>query len=311
VSELSLINVEKRIHNIRGMQVMLDSDLAEMYGVEVRRINEQVKRNPSRFPETFMFQLTEIEYENLRSQNATSSTESPDVALRSQNATLKSSPQHGGRRYLPYAFTEQGVAMLSAVLKSETAIQTSLRIMDAFVKMRQFLNDNANLFTRLDTLEKRQVSQEIKADEKFEQLFNALEAKNQTPQQGVFFEGQIFDAHVLMADLIKSAQQSIILIDNYIDETVLVLLAKRKAGVKVKLLCKEISETLKLDIKKHNAQYPGVSAQVFEQSHDRFLIIDEQTVYHIGASIKDLGKKWFAFSKMNISALEMLGRVKL
>ena len=299
-------HIEKHIYTLRGMQVMLDSDLAEMYGVEVRRINEQVKRNPDRFPETFMFQLAEEEFADLRSQNAISSSEDASV---SQNATLNLKTKHGGRRYLPYVFTEQGVAMLSSVLKTEAAVQTSIHIINAFVKMRQFLTTNANLFVRLDALEKRQITHEIKADEKFEQLFTALENKNTPPKQGIFFDGQIYDAYTFVADIIRSAQKSIDLIDNYIDDTVLTLLSKKQSNVAVRIFTKTVTSQLKQDVEKFNTQYPTLKAEQFNKAHDRFLIIDRQIVYHFGASLKDLGKKWFAFSKMDIDAFQMLERL--
>jgi hypothetical protein len=211
---------------------------------------------------------------------------------------------------LPYAFTEQGVAMLSAVLRSDEAVQTSIGIMNAFVRQRQFLLHNADLFRRLDHIEKRQIAGEIKTDERFEQVFKALEDKSIKPKQGIFFDGQVFDAYAFVCDLIRSASRRIILIDNYLDESVLVLLSKRKAGVTAQLLTKTISRQLAQDIDKFNAQYPAIEARAFKLAHDRFLIIDDD-IYHIGASLKDLGKKWFAFSKMEMRAIEMLAKVKI
>jgi hypothetical protein len=200
--------------------------------------------------------------------------------------------------------------MLSAVLRSEKAVQTSIQIIDAFVKMRQFLANNADLFMRLESIEKRQLVHEIKVDEKFEQLFNALEDKSVKPKQGIFFDGQIFDAYAFVCDLIRSATQRIILIDNYVDESVLTLLSKREAEVTTQILTNSISKALALDVEKFNRQYPAIEVQTFKSSHDRFLIIDDD-IYHIGASLKDLGKKWVAFSKMDVSAIEMLQRVKI
>lgn len=200
---------------------MLDSDLAKLYDVESKRLNEQVKRNIARFPQQFRFQLTEKEYQNLRSQFAASSS---NDSLRSQSVTLN----HGGRRYLPYVFTEQGVSMLSAVLKSDKAIQTSIHIINSFVKMRQFLSHNGDIFKRLDLVEKRQISYEIKTDEKFEKLFDALEDKTIKPKQGIFYDGQMFDAYIFVSDLIRSAKSKIILIDNYVDDSVLTLFSKIK-----------------------------------------------------------------------------------
>ena len=208
-------------------------------------------------------------------------------------------------KYLPYAFTEQGVAMLSAVLRSDIAIKVSIQIINAFVAMRRFIAANALIFQRLDTLETKQ----LETDNKIDHVLNAIESKEIQLKQGIFFDGQIFDAYKFVADLIRTAQESIILIDNYIDDTVLIRLTKRNKGVKVTILTKTISKQLALDIKKFNEQYPAIEIKEFKNSHDRFIIIDNTTVYHFGASLKDLGKKWFAFSKMEIKAVEMLARL--
>ena len=286
---------------------MLDSDLAEIYGVEAKRLNEQVKRNIDRFPAEFRFQLTQEECDtHLRSQFTTSSGAE---FLRSQIATLDDN-RGKHRKYLPYAFTEQGIAMLSAVLRSDTAVKVSIQIMQAFVAMRRFLASNAPLLQRLDTLEKRQLSLEITTDERFEQVFNAIEDKSISPSRGIFFEGQVFDAYVFVNDLLRTAQKSIVLIDNYIDDTVLLQLSKRPENVSATILTKSITPGLEQDLKKHNSQYPPISIKVFPHSHDRFLILDGETVYHIGASLKDLGKRWFAFSRMEKESLVFMARVK-
>jgi phage regulator Rha-like protein len=294
--------IENRIFTVRGAQVMLDSDLAEMYAVPSKRLNEQVKRNIERFPDSFRFQLTSNEWENLRSQIATLKN---DSFLRSQIGTLKDD-RGKHRKYLPYVFTEQGVAMLSAVLRSETAVKVSIQIMDVFVEMRKMILGNAALYQRLDKIEVRQ----IETDQKFEQVFKALESKNQQPETGIFFEGQVFDAYTFVADSIKKATHSIILIDNYVDETVLTLLTKRGKDVIATIYTKQISKQLQLDIQKHNQQYPTIEVKLLADTHDRFLIIDQQELYHIGASLKDLGKKWFAFSKMDSLTLEVLNKLK-
>jgi hypothetical protein len=286
-----LVLTEHYIFMVRDQQVMLDRDLASLYGVETKVLNQAVKRNIARFPEPFRFQLTQLENDQL-------------VTDCDRFASLKHSTS------LPYAFTEQGVAMLSAVLRSDEAVQTSIGIMNAFVRQRQFLLHNADLFRRLDHIEKRQIAGEIKTDERFEQVFKALEDKSIKPKQGIFFDGQVFDAYAFVCDLIRSASRRIILIDNYLDESVLVLLSKRKAGVTAQLLTKTISRQLAQDIDKFNAQYPAIEALAFKLAHDRFLIIDDD-IYHIGASLKDLGKKWFAFSKMEMRAIEMLAKVKI
>ena len=279
--------VESLIRVIRGQQVMLDRDLAELYGVETRRLNEQVKRNIERFPEDFMFQLTPNEFDNLKSQIATSSW--------------------GGVRKLPYAFTEQGVAMLSGVLKSSTAVEANIRIMRAFVSMRHFMVNNAAVFQRLETIEFNQLeSNKVQAkilahqevqDHRIDEIFRRLDEGMYKPKQGIFFDNQIYDAYSFVSELVKSAKQRIILIDNYVDESVLTLLDKREDTVSAIIYTQQISRQLRLDVDRHNSQYPPIEISVFRRSHDRFLCIDD-TVYHVGASIKDLGKKWFAFSKM-------------
>ncbi len=296
MAENKIVNADKLqglIYTIRGVQVMYDSDLAELYGVEIKRLNEQVKRNRERFPEEFMFQLTDEEFAFLRSQNATLET---------------GRGRH--RKYLPYVFTEQGVAMLSAVLRSETAVKISIQIIKAFVAMRKFITTNAQIFHRLDAVEQKQLEQKVETDEKFDQIFNAIESKEITPKQGIFFDGQIFDAYKFVSDLIRREKKSIVIIDNYIDDSVLLLLTKRKKSVTVKIFTKTISKQLALDVKKYNSQYPHVEIIKFKYAHDRFIIIDDKEVFHFGASLKDLGKKWFAFSKLGKDAFRLMERLK-
>ena len=290
-SVINVDTIQNKIYNIRDMQVMLDRDLAELYGVETKRINEVVKRNPDKFPYDLMFEMTQNEVE----------------ILRSQNATFKESLNN--RKYLPKVFTEQGVYMLATVLKSKIATEVTLSIMRTFTKMKHFLSQNQNLFQKIDQIEKRQLSYEIKTDEKIDKIFKAIEDKSIKPKQGIFFDGQIFDAYEFVADLVKDAKSSIKLIDNYIDETVLTLFSKNQ-DIKVTIYTKSISKQLKLDLEKYNSQYTQIEIKKFDISHDRFLIIDENKVYHIGASLKDLGKKWFAFSKMDIDNFEMFKRLK-
>jgi len=268
---------------------MLDSDLSELYGVEIRTLNQAVKRNKERFPEDFMFKLTKEEYE----------------PLRSQFVTLKNG-RGKHRKYLPYVFTEQGVAMLSAVLRSKTAVEVSIKIMKAFVAMRKFLINNSHIFARLEKAEYKL----IEHDKKLEIVFEALESKEQIPEQGIFFDGQIFDAYRFVSDLIRSAKKSLILIDNYIDDSVLTLFTKRKVNVKAFIFVSKITKEIRLDIEKHNKQYPPIEIRKIKNIHDRFLIMDDQDVYHLGASLKDLGKKLFAFSKMNKEGLKILKKVK-
>jgi hypothetical protein len=284
--------IENRIFHFRGTQVMLDSDLANIYKVETRVLNQAVNRNIERFPELFRFQLTEAEFENWKSQIVMSENHN----LKSQNVM---SSAHGGRRTLPYAFTEQGVAMLSAVLRSDVAVKVSIQIISAFVEMRKFIANHYGLLQRMEGIERKQ----IETDQKFEQVFKALESKNAIPNQGVFFDGQVFDAYELASKIIRSAKNSIVLIDNYIDESTLTHLSKKTKAVKVLLLTKTMSNQLTLDVKKANEQYGNFDIRVFANSHDRFIIIDNSDVYHVGASLKDLGKKWFAFSKMDKSSV--------
>lgn len=283
---LSIENIQSRIYSIRGFYVMLDRDIAVCYGVEVRRLNEQVKRNKGRFPQSFCFQLTESEFANLKSQIAISSW--------------------GGRRTMPYAFTEQGVAMLSAVLKTDTAVEMSVKIIDAFVAMRRFILANAQIFQRLDTLELKQ----LETDQKIDKVIKVIESREIQPKQGIFYDGQIFDAYIFISDLFKSAENSIIIIDNYLDDSVLTLLTKRKKDVKVDLYTKNPSKALIQDVQKFNEEYSPIELRDFQSAHDRFIIIDETDLYHLGASLKDLGKKWFAFSKMDIGAVDMLSKLK-
>lgn len=267
---VNIDTIQNRIYKLRGVQVMIDYDLAEIYQVQTKVFNQAVKRNSNRFPESFRFQLSENEWEHLRSQILTSTKANP---LRSQNVTIES--QRGKhRKYLPYAFTEQGVAMLSAVLRSDTAVNVSIQIMQAFVEMKKFIATNALLFNRLEKVELKQ----IENDQKFEQIFNAIQDKSIKSKQGIFFEGQVFDAYSFVADLIRSAENSIVLIDNYIDDTVLTLFTKRMPQVKVTIFTKRINKQLALDLKKHNEQYSPIQIKEFANSHDRFFIIDEKMV---------------------------------
>ena len=274
-------NIEPLIKVIRGQQVMLDKDLAMLYGVETKVLNQTVKRNIERFPNDFRFELSREE------------------CLRSQIVT---SNGRGGNRYSTYAFTEQGVAMLSSVLRSKTAIEVNIQIMRAFVSMRHFMVNNASVFSRLETIEYHQLEMQQhqqETDKRIDEVFRRLDEGNAKPKQGVFYNGQVYDAYTFVSDLIKSAKKRIVLIDNYVDETVLTLLDKRDNNVSAIIYTQQISRQFQLDIDRHNAQYAPIDVETFRLSHDRFLCIDDD-VYHIGASIKDLGKKWFGFSKMEI-----------
>jgi len=280
----SVPNIEEMIFTICGVQVMLDRDLAQLYGVSTSRLNQQVNRYIARFPEAFRFQLTTEERDKV-------------IAICNNLQSLKFNPS------LPYVFTEQGIAQLSSVLHSPIAIEVSVKIMNAFVVMRHFLVSNAAVFQRLENLEQHQIA----TDQRIDHVFHLLEA-GQQPQQGIFFDGQIFDAYTFVSDLIRSAKKRIVLLDNYIDDTVLTLLDKRKKTVSAEIYTRKILPQLSLDIAKHNAQYLPITVTTFDKTHDRFLCIDS-TVYHIGASLKDLGRKWFAFSRLEMSAEELLNKI--
>lgn len=275
-------SLQKRIFTVRGQQVMIDRDLAELYGVETKVLNQAVKRNLERFPESFRFQLNRDEKNEL-------------VTNCDRFKPLKHSSA------LPYAFTEQGVSMLSAVLKSDTAIQTSIAIMQTFVSMRHFMSQYALVFERMDTLERKQLVTETKVDA----ILDALEAKAKKPEQGVFYNGQIFEAYAFVSDLIRQAEKEIVLIDNYIDDTTLTLLSKNQTA-QITLYTQKLSKQLTLDIEKYNSQYRPLNTHTVKHVHDRFLVLDNQTCYLIGASLKDLGKKVFAFSKLNIDSYQLI-----
>ena len=252
--------IKDKILTIRGVQVMLDRDLAELYGVETKVLNQAVKRNIKRFPEDFMFQLSKEEMEILRSQFVTSSW--------------------GGVRYSAYAFTEQGVSMLSGLLNSDRAIKINIQIMRAFVLMRKFISQNAGIFQRLDNVEKKQIEYQMRTDENFDKIFKAIEDKSIKPKQGIFFDGQIFDAYKFANDLIKTAKKEIVLIDNYIDENTLMLFSTCE-NIEIVIYTKEINEKLKLDLDKYNSQYSPIEIRKFKSSHDRFLIIDNKQIYPV------------------------------
>ena len=280
------ISEEKRIqsliYEIRGKQIMIDSDVAHLYGYETRTINQTVKRNIKRFPEQFCFQLTAKEHENLISQFVTSSVKTDN---------------YGGRRKLPYVFTEQGIAMLSGLLKNEIAVEVSINIMNAFVMMRKFILNNREIFNRLITVEYRL----LEHDKKFDTVFDKIQ-KEEVIKEKIFYNGQIYDAYSLLVDIIKHAKKKIVIIENYIDKTILDLLSKKKVNVNVLVVTSPICKLSELDIAKFNEQYPKLVINNSNEYHDRFIIIDDD-IYHCGASLKDLGKKCFAISKMGDKTL--------
>ena len=275
-------NIQALIKTIRGVQVILDRDVASLYGVVTGALNRQVKRNEERFPEDFMFRLSVEEWNNLKCQIGISSW--------------------GGDRQLPYAFTENGIAMLSSVLRSPTAIEVNIRIMRAFSAMRRFLLANAQMFQRIETVEKRQIATDAKVDSILQRLDAA-----ETPLQGVFYNGQFWDARALVLSLVSRAKRSLILIDNWANTEVLDLFKKKREGVRLTIFTSEHYDKKHVphhkispaNVTTFNAQYPKLAVRYNETFHDRFLIIDDKELYLIGASLKDLGSKCFAFTKLD------------
>ncbi|MDP8161750.1 ORF6N domain-containing protein [Pasteurella skyensis] len=275
LTTMELFDIKSKIYTIRDKHVMLDRDLALLYGVETKRINEAVRNNPDKFPDDFYFELDNREFEYLRSKISTTNF----VKVRTN----------------PKVFTEQGVYMLATILKSKVASEITVSIIRTFADMRKILANHSTLLEQFYHLEKRQLSYEIKNDNNIDKIFKALECKNNIQEQGVFFNGQIFDAYNFISDLIRKAQKTIILIDNYIDDSTLTLFQKNQT-VSVTIYTHSIKTTLKLDLEKYNQQYKPITIKTNKNFHDRFLIIDDNEIYLIGASLKDLGKKVFWFS---------------
>lgn len=276
--EISNKEIKNLIYTIRGKQVMLDSDVAKLYYYETKNINKAVKRNIDRFPDDFWFQLTEIEFQALRFQIGTS---------------MQSKDFRGGRRYLPYVFTEQGIAMLAGILKNDIAVKVSINIIKSFIEMRKFISANGQLFERLTTMEYKL----LEHDKKFDEIFDKLQHEENIKQK-IFFEGQIYDAYSLIIDIIKKASKKILIIHNYIDDSVLKILTKKNKNVEVVILTSEKSNIQKIDIQKFNREYPNLKISKTNKFHDRFIVIDNNEMYHLGASIKDLGKKCFGINKI-------------
>ena len=320
--------IRGRILTFRGVPVMLDRDLAELYGVSTSRLNEQVKRNIERFPERFMFQLSDEEFKNWKSQIAISNSGGENMISQnpatgaenwiSQNAisNLTGSAVRMGLRKRPFVFTEHGVTMLASVLHSETAVRVSIAVIDAFVAMRRFLISNADVFKRIETVERRQIADQVQNEERFKKVFKALDEKKEKVQ-GVFYDGQIWDAAAFVERLIASARKSLLLIDNWATVATLDMFTKKRKGVSVKIVTsRHINrktqmpdiKILPADIAKFNAQYPKLDVCFSENFHDRFLIVDDKDVYLIGASLKDLAKKCFAFTKLDAGEIPGLKR---
>lgn len=293
--EVTSATISDLIHIIRGKQVILDSDLAMLYQVETSALNRSVKRNKKRFPEDFCFQLIEEEF--LRCQNGISKEKNMDG--------------RGGRRYMPYAFTEQGISMLSAILKTDVAINVSIGIMRAFVEMRKFLATNSLILNRVDELEVKQLEYQRSTDERFDKVFKYIENHAESEQK-IFFDGQIYDAFSLFTSIIQKAQKEIILIDGYVDIDTLNILAKKNAGTDVQIYTYASAQLTKKDIANFNAQYPTLTLKKTQIFHDRFIILDKKIAYHIGASIKDAGKKCFGISLIDDAGVvaNLLKRLK-
>lgn len=283
---LSTEKIQQLVYVIRNQQVMLDSDLAMLYQVETGALNRAVKRNKYRFPDDFCFQLTIEELTSLRCQIGISKKED------------SGNTSHGGRRYTPYVFTEQGIAMLASVLRSEIAAKVNVEIMRTFVTMRRFIANNTMLFTYIAELEMKQEKYINESDKKFKQVFDYIAAHTESEQK-IFYESQIFDAFSFFINLVSKATTSIILIDGYVDIDTLNIFTKKKTGVTVDIYTLPKSKLSKNDINNFNKQYPRLTVCYNTHFHDRFMIIDNIDVYHIGASLKDAGKKCFAVTKLN------------
>ncbi len=285
-NKLSNLDIRNLIYNIRGKQVMLDSDVATLFEYATKDLNRNVKNNIERFPEYYCFQLTNEEYKSLRCKNF----------------TLNENGRGQHRKYLPYVFTEYGITMLAGLLKSEVAVNVSIRIVNTFIEMRKFLSSNNQIFERLTSVEYKLLDH----DKKFDEVFNQLQLEENIKQR-IFFDGQIYDAYSLIIDIIKRANKKILIIDNYIDDSVLKMLIKKKNNVEVVILTSDKSNIENLDVKKFNKEYPILKVAKTNKFHDRFIVIDNKEMYHLGASIKDLGKKCFAINR--IEDIEIIEKI--
>ncbi len=278
--------ISSLVLKINGHQVILDFDLAKLYGVTTKVLNQAVKRNPSRFPNDFVFQIEQQKKDEL-------------VTNCDRLKTLKHS------LHSPYAYTEHGIAMLSSVLKSEMAVQVNIHIVRVFVNLRKEINNSTILISRISNIETMLLDHDSKIK------FLETTYSDNHPKSGIFFNNQIFDAYTFSSDIIKSAKKSIVLIDNYIDESTLLQLSKRNADVTCLIYTERITPAIKLDLEKHNSQYPTIHIRILKNTHDRFLIIDNRELYHLGASLKDLGKRWFAFSRMDGIIADVMKKLTL
>lgn len=284
------------VYIVRGKQVMIDSDLAMLYQVETKNLNKAAARNADRFPEDFRFQLTKEEYDHLRFQSGTSNEEHSG---------------RGGRRYYPYVYTEQGISMLASVLHSKIAVQVSINIMRTFVEMRRFFANNALLFEKISDIELKQLEYKKSTDAKFDQIFQYIEGHAEAEQK-IFFDGQIYDAFSLIISIIQQAKKEIVLIDGYVDVDTLNILAKKNANVNVMIYTYANARLTNTDVANFNAQYPALSVTRTQVFHDRFIILDGLAAYHIGASLKDAGRKCFGISLLDDPGMvkDLLNRLK-
>ena len=301
-NRLSNEDIRNLIYTIRGKQVILDSDVARLYNYQTKRVNETVSRNKERFPENFCFQLTEEEVKNLKRQPTILNSDQENNWSQFATSSKNGNSKHRGKKYVPYVFTEQGIAMLSGLLKNDIAVQVSINIMNAFVEMRKFLMINGQVFERLTNVE----YQLQEHNKKFEKVFNQLQLEENIKQR-IFFDGQIYDAYSIIVDIIKRANNKILMIDNYMDDSILKMLAKKKNNVEVVILTSSKSNIDNLDIKKFNKEYPILKVARTNKYHDRFIAIDNKEMYHLGASIKDLGKKCFGINK--IEDIEIIEKI--
>ena len=301
-NEIAIEDIKNLIYTIRGKQVMLDSDVARLYNYQTKRVNETVSRNKKRFPENFCFQLTEEEVKNLKRQSTILNLDQENNWSQIAASSKSENSKHRGKKYVPYVFTEQGIAMLSGLLKNDIAIQVSINIMNAFVEMRKFLMINGQVFDRLTNVEHKLLDH----DQKFDVVFDQLQLKENIKQR-IFFDGQIYDAYSLIVDIIKKANNKILIIDNYIDDSVLKMLSKKKNNVETVILTSDKSNIENLDVKKFNKEYPILKVAKTNKFHDRFIVIDNKEMYHLGASIKDLVKKCFGINK--IEYMEIIEKI--
>ena len=297
-NEISILeenSIRSKIHVIRGQQVMLDFDLAEIYGYSTKAFNQQVKNNIERFDEDFRFQLSDAEVSELSRSKFLTSMQTKGIK--------------GGRTYNPYAFTEQGIYMLMTVLKGDLAVTQSKMLIRTFKEMKHFIQNNAHIFAELDNIKKHLLESDIhhkETDKKIKELFSLMDKYNVKETQGIFFQGQIFDAYAKFESFLAAAKKEIILIDNYVDLTILQRLAKKKKGVNVTIYTDPKTKLTAQDVQTFNTQYPTLTLNLTTKTHDRFLIIDHTTIYHIGASLKDLGKKCFCFDILDSAFIPMI-----